>query len=244
MKKFALSCLALLLVVSMLPMALAHSGRTDSNGGHKDNKNVSGLGSYHYHHGYGPHLHPGGVCPYDSKPASTPSSTPSTTPSTTTAPASTPSTTTKPSAPVDNSAKATRTSSVVYINSEKKSFDAYNIGGNNYFKLRDLAYSLSGTERQFEVNYVHLNKSLLLYKNRAYTVVGGEMEISLITQTTVTPTESKIFIDNDQVSFTVYYIDGNNYFKLRDIGKAMNFGVAYDEDANAIVIDTSVEYRD
>lgn len=24
----------------------------------------SGLGDYHYHHGYGPHLHPGGVCPY------------------------------------------------------------------------------------------------------------------------------------------------------------------------------------
>ncbi len=48
------------------PYAYAHSGRTDSNGGHKDNKNKSGLGSYHYHHGYGPHLHPGGVCPYDS----------------------------------------------------------------------------------------------------------------------------------------------------------------------------------
>lgn len=27
--------------------AEAHSGRTDSNGGHKDNKNKSGLGSYH-----------------------------------------------------------------------------------------------------------------------------------------------------------------------------------------------------
>lgn len=44
--------------------ASAHSGGTDSQGGHRDNKNVSGLGSYHYHHGYGPHLHEGGVCPY------------------------------------------------------------------------------------------------------------------------------------------------------------------------------------
>ena len=32
-------------------LAFAHSGRTDSSGGHKDNKNVSGLGSYHYHCG-------------------------------------------------------------------------------------------------------------------------------------------------------------------------------------------------
>ncbi len=45
--------------------AQAHSGRTDSQGGHRDNKNKSGLGSYHYHcGGYEAHLHPGGVCPY------------------------------------------------------------------------------------------------------------------------------------------------------------------------------------
>lgn len=43
----------------------AHSGRTDSRGGHKDNKNKSGLGSYHYHCGGHPaHLHKNGVCPY------------------------------------------------------------------------------------------------------------------------------------------------------------------------------------
>lgn len=45
--------------------AEAHSGRTDANGGHRDNKNKSGLGSYHYHcGGYPAHLHSNGVCPY------------------------------------------------------------------------------------------------------------------------------------------------------------------------------------
>lgn len=42
----------------------AHSGRTDQFGGHKDTKNRSGLGRYHYHHGYPAHLHENGVCPY------------------------------------------------------------------------------------------------------------------------------------------------------------------------------------
>lgn len=66
--------LALVVTVSPVMTALetpvmitaqAHSGRTDSSGGHKDNKNKSGLGSYHYHcGGYSPHLHSGGVCPY------------------------------------------------------------------------------------------------------------------------------------------------------------------------------------
>lgn len=56
----------------------AHSGRTDSNGGHHDYKNKSGLGDYHYHHGMGAHLHPNGVCPYSNSAASTPQAEPST----------------------------------------------------------------------------------------------------------------------------------------------------------------------
>lgn len=48
-------------------VAEAHGGRTDANGGHKDNKNKSGLGSYHYHCGGHPaHLHTDGGCPYSS----------------------------------------------------------------------------------------------------------------------------------------------------------------------------------
>ena len=45
--------------------SFAHSGRTDASGGHRDNKNVSGLGYYHYHCGGNPpHLHSNGICPY------------------------------------------------------------------------------------------------------------------------------------------------------------------------------------
>ncbi len=57
-------CFAVMLV-SFAFLCKAHSGRTDSRGGHKDNKNVSGLGSYHYHcGGYPAHLHTSGYCPY------------------------------------------------------------------------------------------------------------------------------------------------------------------------------------
>jgi len=66
-KKFMSVVILLGIVTICLHNSYAHSGRTDSNGGHRDNKNVSGLGSYHYHHGYSPHLHPNGVCPYEEK---------------------------------------------------------------------------------------------------------------------------------------------------------------------------------
>lgn len=55
----------ILFCISTATTVFAHSGRTDRNGGHKDNKNKSGLGSYHYHcGGYSAHLHTGGYCPY------------------------------------------------------------------------------------------------------------------------------------------------------------------------------------
>ena len=57
-------CVAVLAFGMTMP-GYAHSGRTDGRGGHRDNRNVSGLGSYHYHcGGYPAHLHVSGYCPY------------------------------------------------------------------------------------------------------------------------------------------------------------------------------------
>lgn len=70
-RKYCLNALCCLMVACMPVAALAHPGRTDSAGGHKDNKNASGLGAYHYHcDGNPPHLHKGGVCPYASSSSS------------------------------------------------------------------------------------------------------------------------------------------------------------------------------
>lgn len=75
-KRYALPAVALSLLLALSPaFALAHSGRTDASGGHRDNKNKSGLGSYHYHCGGNPpHLHTGGVCPYAKKSSTSSSS--------------------------------------------------------------------------------------------------------------------------------------------------------------------------
>lgn len=43
-------------IIFITTTVYSHSGRTDANGGHKDNQNKSGLGSYHYHCGGYPGL--------------------------------------------------------------------------------------------------------------------------------------------------------------------------------------------
>lgn len=64
MKKRIYTLIIMFVFVST-SIIFAHPGRLDSKGGHRDNKNVSGLGSYHYHCGNSPaHLHENGICPY------------------------------------------------------------------------------------------------------------------------------------------------------------------------------------
>jgi len=59
----------------------------------------------------------------------------------------------------------------------------------------------------------------------------------------IEPTKSKILLDGNEITITAYNIGGNNYFKLRDIGKALDFGVEWDSMGNNIKIDTSRGYN-
>ena len=45
---------------------------------------------------------------------------------------------------------------------------------------------------------------------------------------TASPTTQTFYVDGRQVQFEAYQIHGNNFVKLRDIGKAVDFGVTYD----------------
>ena len=134
------------------------------------------------------------------------------------------------------------TSSAILVNGANVSFDAYNISDNNYFKLRDLAYILSGTEAQFEVEWDAANNAIRLTSGRAYTAVGGEMTGKGSGEKTPVLTSSKILLDGAEISLTAYNIDGNNYFKLRDIGAALDFEIDWDGARNTIVIDTTKGY--
>ena len=61
MKKSTIFLLVSILCLFFTFSAAAHSGKTDSKGGHYDHS----TGEYHYHHGYPPHNHYNGECPYE-----------------------------------------------------------------------------------------------------------------------------------------------------------------------------------
>lgn len=141
-------------------------------------------------------------------------------------------------------APAKPTASKVLVNGTATSFEAYNINGNNYFKLRDLAKVVSGTAKQFEVEWNAEVKAINLLSNKAYTAAGGEMAKGDGKSKNAVLNTSKIYKDGEEISLTAYNINGNNYFKLRDIAKSFDIGVTFDSTTNTVGIDTAQSYTE
>ena len=154
--------------------------------------------------------------------------------------------------PAEN-ATANATTSKIYVNGVETQFEAYNINGNNYFKLRDIALALRGTEKQFQVVWNPSYKEVIddkevsgaieMVSQTAYTEVGGEMQLGDGLEKAAVLTKSPILKDGERVtSLTGYNINGNNFFKLRDLGMLFDFYVGWDPETNAIQIFTSQGY--
>ena len=115
--------------------------------------------------------------------------------------------------------------------------EKYNIDGSNYFKLRDLAEALNGTDSQFEVGYDNDAKLISITTGKAYTAVGGELSLRGDYSSTATPSAQSIMIDGQPVSgLSVYNIGGNNFFKLRDLGSKLGFNVGFDSVNNCALV--------
>ena len=64
---------------------------------------------------------------------------------------------------------------------------------------------------------------------------GGAYAAGIVAQ----PTWQPIFVDGQQVEMEAYNINGNNYVKLRDIGKEVGFNVYWQ---NGVQVDSDADY--
>lgn len=132
----------------------------------------------------------------------------------------------------------------VTIDGKAVTLGAYEIGGNNYFKLRDLAQALNGTQAQFEVAWNGAAQRIDLTNGAAYTPVGGELAAIPAGSKAASLTAASVYLDGKALDLTAYEIGGNNYFKLRDLGAALDFGVAWDSTTQTVAIDTDASYTE
>ncbi|MGN0163738.1 MAG: hypothetical protein ACI4EA_09220 [Candidatus Ornithomonoglobus sp.] len=139
--------------------------------------------------------------------------------------------------------QAENTNAPIAVDGSVKNFEVYNIDGNNYFKLRDIAFILSGSSKQFDISWDSENDAINLISGKEYTPVGNEMTRQFnIAPRTAVSTTSAVYLDGKALNLSAYNIDNSNYFKLRDLGEALDFSVEWNSGKNYIYIETMFGY--
>lgn len=139
--------------------------------------------------------------------------------------------------PQSTSVKIQPSTHVVTVDGERVDPQGYNINGYNFYKLRDIAYILNGTDSQFNATWDGANNRIVLTDGAAYQEVGGEMTSSASTAIkNVSESDSTIVLDGKTLSLTGYRINGNNYYKIRDVGSALGFSVDFDPETEIVLI--------
>ena len=139
--------------------------------------------------------------------------------------------------PQSTSVKIQPSTHVVTVDGERVDPQGYNINGYNFYKLRDIAYILNGTDSQFNVTWDGANNRIVLTDGAAYQEVGGEMTSSVSAEIkNVSESDSTIVLDGKTLSLTGYRINGNNYYKIRDVGSALGFSVDFDPETEIVLI--------
>jgi len=142
--------------------------------------------------------------------------------------------------PASGTAKAS--TQTVTVDGKKVEFQMYalldaNGNGTNYIKLRDMAYVLNGTRAQFSVGY---DGTISLTTGEAYESTGTEMTTPFSGDRAYTGGAQSIKINGSNVDMTAITLlddagGGYNYFKLRDLGKALGFNVGYSNEQGVFI---------
>ena len=121
----------------------------------------------------------------------------------------------------------------VKLNGKDVVIYGYNIDGYNYFKLRDVVAVLKDTKAKFGVEYK--DAMVTLTKGADYKVAETDQkEVKAMSKGMLT--NDKVMVGDKALTATAYKVDDSNYYKLRDLGEALGFGVDYDKATNSVLL--------
>ena len=121
--------------------------------------------------------------------------------------------------------------------------EAYNIFDNNYFKLRDIAASLTNAGFNLEVTWDAEKQAINLVTGTPYTYVGGENKAADGETREALESTAQVYLNSAPVDLKAYNINGNNFFKLRDLCTALDIFVDWDAQLQTIIVDPTQAYK-
>ena len=119
-----------------------------------------------------------------------------------------------------------------------------NGGETNYVRLRDIASVLNGTNAQFAVDW---DGSVVITPGTAYSANGTEMKTSFSGDRRYQKADAATKIYGETIPFTAILLTddqggGYTYYKLRDLGKVLNFNISWST-GRGIYIESSQPYN-
>ncbi len=141
--------------------------------------------------------------------------------------------------PVSDVYKTKQTSTPVAVDGTVYNCNVYNVENTNYFKLRDIAYLLKGTNKEFNIAFDESRATITLTSGKEYTVTGSELLKDDGKTKYVVITADEIIVDGEKFYLKKITIGGNNYFGLRELGDAIGFKVNWNSELKAIEILTN-----
>jgi len=135
--------------------------------------------------------------------------------------------------------KARRTDYEVLINDTATSLLVYEIDGNIYVDLFELASELSGTDKRFFPYWDERHKILHLTSETSFIRNEQDSKQVTVDEMTVTPIDLFAFLDGNQAAVSAYSVDDNIFLNLQETADFMTLVIYRELSENALDIFTN-----
>ena len=136
--------------------------------------------------------------------------------------------------------EAKPTGRTIYVDAKPVTCAAYEIEGETYFKLRDLAALFKDTSAEFSVEWDAATQTVVLDSKKKYAPVGGELQAAVGTDANAAITTHTLRIDGREVTnLTGFNVGGCNYYPLHRLSMWLYFETDLDKENNRIGIITT-----
>ncbi len=129
----------------------------------------------------------------------------------------------------------------VDVNGENTNVSAFSVNDEVFVSLRSVAFALSDTKKQFDVQWDNSNKSVNLLSHKSYTVTGGEPSIYRMDES-YTSNVSPVFMDGRRVDLPMFTINDTNYVELTELSSLFDLHIA--GNPSRYSIDTEVVHEE
>lgn len=127
----------------------------------------------------------------------------------------------------------------ISVNGTATYVPGYIVDNNNYYKIRDIAMLLRSTNKKFNVEWDNNARAINIVTGKKYVPVGGELEgqADLDNLEIVLVNVGSVLLNGEPVSIHAYNINGNSFFRIRDLANLLGFSVGWDDESSTITID-------